>query len=79
MTDFETHFAKVAKLIADKASHEDTPFAEVIDAFKAMTAYYALVLKKKGGDNGEPHDGFDFANGIEDTKDGRGVSGRRSS
>ena len=81
MTDFKKNFDKVAKNIADKAANKDTPFAEVIDAFKAMTAYYALQLKHKDAPD-EDTSGFDFANGIgaeQEHDDGRAVSRRRSS
>lgn len=77
MTDFTKSFDKIAKQIADKAAHKDTPFAEIIEAFKVMTAYYALLLKHKAKSPDDNSDGFDFANGIED--DHGGIPGRRSS
>lgn len=77
MTDFSKSFDKIAKQIADKAAHKDTPFAEIIEAFKVMTAYYALLLKHKGKPSEDDSAGFDFANGIEDEHGG--IPGRRSS
>lgn len=63
MSDFDESFAAIAKIMKDKASDKDTPFAEITDAFKALTAYYALVLKhRKGGTKDD--DGFDFASGL---------------
>ena len=44
---FDKHMEKVAKHIADKAVHKDTIFAESLDAFKQLTAYYGLLLKNK--------------------------------
>lgn len=77
MTDFRESFDKMAAIIADKATQKDTPFAEITEAFKVMTAYYALTLKHK---DAPPDDGggFDFANGIGET-DGSRLPGRRSS
>ncbi len=71
MTDFRTSFDKMAAIMADKATQKDTPFAEITEAFKVMTAYYALTLKHKTGPD-ESGDGFDFANGIEH-EDGNGA------
>lgn len=79
MTDFRQSFDKIAKIIADKASQKDTPFAEITEAFKVMTAYYALTLKHKASPD-DADGGFDFANGIErEESNGSRVSGRRSS
>lgn len=79
MTDFKASFDRMAQIMAQKATLETTPFAEITEAFKVMTAYYALTLKHKtplGDDDG----GFDFANGIEhEETNGSSVPGRRSS
>lgn len=79
MIDFKASFDKIAEIMAEKAADKDTPFAEITDAFKAMTAYYALLLKHKAksGDD-DSDDGFDFANGIGGEHES-GVPGRRSS
>jgi len=58
--DFDAELAKLAKAIVQKATQENTPFEESVDAFKALTAYYALRLKHKP-DEDEPDDGFSFA------------------
>ena len=76
MTDFRTSFDKMAEIMANKATQPDTPFAEITEAFKVMTAYYALTLKHKT-DVSDDGDGFDFTTGIEETN-GR-VPSRRSS
>ncbi len=79
MTDFRTSFDKMAEIMANKATQPDTPFAEITEAFKVMTAYYALTLKHKTGspDDGE---GFDFASGIEHGEsNGSRLSSRGSS
>lgn len=44
---FDAHIEKLAKHIADKAIDKDTPFAESLDAFKQLTAYYALTLRHR--------------------------------
>lgn len=44
----------LSKDIATKAAHKDTPFSERLDAFKNLTAYYALLLKHKGKDDSDP-------------------------
>lgn len=64
MTDFKKSFDKIAENIATKAALETTPFAEVIDAFKAMTTLYALQLKHKDAPDDDDTGGFDFSNGI---------------
>lgn len=78
MTDFRKSFDDMAELIAVKATHKDATFAEITEAFKVMTAYYALLLKHKGKPD-SVSDGFDFANGIEDEHGSTGVPGRRNS
>jgi hypothetical protein len=73
---------KLAKDIADKAVQKDTPFTETLDAFKALHAYYALLLKNKGGPADETGvSGFDFASGIaqEDVDGGARLSRRGNS
>ena len=51
--------AEWAESLRKKAEEKDTPLQESIDAFKAVTAYYAVELKqrKKSGDDEEPDDG----------------------
>lgn len=70
--------------LSEKAGQDDTPLQESIDAFKAVTAYYAAKGKraKKQDSDEEPDDGaFSFAgsdevvNGSRDQK----VRARRNS
>ena len=59
---------KLAKTLADKAADKDTPLLESIDAFKALTQYYAAQQKRarKSGDDEEPEaGGFSFADSTE--------------
>lgn len=64
MTDFKKSFDRIAENIATKAALETTSFAEVIDAFKAMTALYALQLKHKDAPDDADEGEFSFSNGI---------------
>ena len=77
VTDFRTSFDKMAEIMANKATQPDTPFAEITEAFKVMTAYYALTLKHREA-LPDDADGFDFTKDIEETNGSR-VPGRRSS
>ena len=59
---------KLAKTLSDKAAEKNTPLQESIDAFKALTAYYAARQKsaKKSGEDDEPETGgFTFAGSDE--------------
>ena len=72
----------LAKHVSERAAHKDTPFSETLDAFKALTAYYALLLKNKGDSEDAPGvpDAFDFATGIAtEAENGGRISRRRSS
>lgn len=63
--DFDAELATLAKSIVQKAILEATPFGESVDAFKALTAYYALRLKHKAGDDDDSaNGGFSFVNGA---------------
>ena len=64
---------KWADTLQTKASHKDTPLQESIDAFKAVTAYYAARLKtakKSGDDEPEETGGFTFESGTETVNGG---------
>ena len=78
MTDFRISFDKMAEIMAQKATHPDTPFAEVTDAFKAMTTYLGLMLKYKEHSAGNGAGDFDFDTGIGE-EDGSRVPSRRGS
>ena len=59
---------ELANKLKDKAAQKDTPLQESIDAFKALTAYYAARQKsaKKSGEDDEPETGgFTFAGSDE--------------
>jgi hypothetical protein len=59
---------KLAGSIANKATDKDTPFAERLDAFKALSAYYGLLLKtrsKSDEDSDEPNFA-DFTSALAD-------------
>jgi hypothetical protein len=75
---------KWASTLSDKAAEKDTPLQESIDAFKAVTAYYAAKGKRaRKADEDEPEEAgsFTFAdsgevvNGSRDQK----VRARRNS
>ena len=60
---------QLAKDIAKRAGQADTPFAEAVDALKALTALYATLLKDKGKSE-DDSDGFTMADAqatIEDS------------
>lgn len=44
----KTEIEALAKTIRTRAEDKSTPFAEAVDALKALTALYATFLKDKG-------------------------------
>lgn len=46
--EFGSALADLAKHVAEKAGEDSTPFAETLDAFGKLTAYYGLLLKNRG-------------------------------
>lgn len=77
--DFDMELAKLARTIVQKATLNDTPFDESVDAFKALTTYYALRLKHKTGDDDPDPNGFNFGNtGFADTEQPNGGPAVRS-
>lgn len=78
--DFDAELAKLAKSIVQKAVLDTTPFDESVDAFKALTAYYALRLKHKTADDEDSDGGFSFDNagfaGAEQPNGGQAVRSR---
>jgi hypothetical protein len=44
----KTELEALAKTITERAKEKETPFAEVVDALKALTGLYATLLKDKG-------------------------------
>jgi hypothetical protein len=58
---------KLASQLSDKAAKDNTPLQESIDAFKALTAYYAAQQKnrKNQADDEPDSQGFSFAGSDE--------------
>lgn len=83
--NFEKMLDELAQKLSDKAAEKLTPLQESIDAFKALTAYYAAKRKpaKKQEDEDPPEDGgFTFGNNLGGSQhDGAGtkVRARRTS
>ena len=50
----------LARNVAKRAAETSTPFAEAVDAVKALTVLYATLLKDKGKSE-EESDGFTMA------------------
>lgn len=66
MSDFPKALADLATNLAKKATETDTPVSEKTDALKALTPYYALLLKQKMGDSHDTELNFsDFKNDLE--------------
>lgn len=59
--NLKSELDQMAKSLIDKAKENETPLAEIVDAFKAVTAYYALDLKRKGREPAEDQDENSFA------------------
>jgi hypothetical protein len=51
----------MAAVLIKKAKENNTPLTDVIDAFKSVTAYYALDLKRKAREPAEDEDEESFA------------------
>lgn len=65
MADIKKIMVEVAEAIATRAKAADQPpFAEQIDALKALTAMYT-AMQKHPDDDDEPGEGFDFSRGLE--------------
>ncbi len=66
MAEIATIMLEVAEAIATRAKAADQPpFAEQIDALKALTAMYTAMQKHPIEDDDETGDGFDFSKGLE--------------
>ena len=57
---FETDLKNLASLIVAQAIKSDTSLSDRVDAFKAATAFYGLLLKNKELDNPEVNQGPSF-------------------
>lgn len=73
----------LAKDIRVRAALSATPFAEAVDALKALTHLYATFQKDKGKNPDEESDGFTMADARdmigEESGHGSTVRGRRGS
>lgn len=74
MSDVKKSMLEVAEAIANRAKAADQPpFAEQIDALKALTAMYTALRKHPDDTEDETGDGFDFSrsplHGEEDPPD----------
>jgi len=66
MSDIRQSLLDVADSIATRAKRADEPpFAEQIDALKALTAAYTALQKHPTDTDDETGDGFDFSKGVE--------------
>lgn len=82
MTDFLTEMDALAAEIAKAAREAASDLSIKIDAFKALTPYYAQQVKLKGKNNSEDDDlpSFDnFQSRIAEANDGAEQSRVRSS
>lgn len=69
-SDVKKIMVEVAEAIATRAkAAEQPPFAEQIDALKALTAMYAALQKHPSEPSDETGDGFDFSKGLEPEKE----------
>lgn len=84
MTDFLFEMDALAAEIAKKAREANTDLDIKIDAFKALTPYYAHQMKNKGKEDDEDGDIPNFGNFTSkihatETDDGTDESGVRNS
>jgi hypothetical protein len=64
--DVKSVMIEVAQAIANRAKAADQPpFAEQIDALKALTAMYTALRKHPDDSNDDAGDGFDFSKGVQ--------------
>lgn len=67
---FAKALSRLATKVAEKASDDDTPIQERVDALKALTPYLALLLKHKSADKGDEQPSFlDFQKSFEQIKE----------
>jgi len=81
----DKHLTELSEHIADKAMQKDTSFAESLDAFKSLTAYYGLLLKTRTPTEDDESPNFaNFGKALDEAQEehpnggtGSKVSGRR--
>lgn len=65
-SDIKAIMLEVATAVANRAKAADQPpFAEQIDALKALTAMYTAMQKHPSDEDDTGDGGFDFAKGVE--------------
>ena len=69
----------LASLLVAETKKKEVPFADIIDTFKELRAYYALTLKNTPDSAASDDGGFDFANGIGDRNGATGIQRRGNS
>jgi len=83
MTDIHEDMQKLATLVAKKALEDATDFELRLDAFKQLTAFYALMLKHETADEDDDGATFvDFSKRLQESEHGgpaENISGRRPS
>lgn len=63
--DIKSVMMEVAQAIANRAKADSQPpFAEQIDALKALTAMYTALRKHPDDSDDDAGDGFDFSKGV---------------
>lgn len=63
--DFQKEMLLFAQALREKARQEKTPLEESINAFKALTAFYAILLKHKpSSEDGEDTTFGDLQNEV---------------
>ena len=69
---------KLARTVIDRCNDKTTPFAEIVDALKALTTLYATLSKDKGKSE-DDSDGFTMADAQATIEDqGHGEAAVRS-
>lgn len=75
--DFEDEMLNFAKTLREKARKDTTPLEESINAFKALTAFYAILLKHKpSSDDGEGTTFDDLQNEVNEVVRSEAQNGR---
>jgi len=75
--DLKTELDKLAKVLVDQTAQKDTPFTDILNAFKELRAYYAMELKRNPPSDDDEPGGFSFDNGVGEGNGG--IQRRRSS
>jgi hypothetical protein len=80
---FETDIKNLASAIVAQALKEGTSFQDKVDAFKAVTTYYGLLLKNRDSADAEQVPAgpsfLDFSEAVAGDQDGRSKAVRTGS